>query len=80
MLTGVDVAADDTQTTVDTGVTVWKIITEIFGTQPDGTLAGGGLLRALIFNALLFVPCGYLLCLSRPEMKKWKVVLLCTAI
>ena len=35
----------------------------IFGPQPDGTLAGDGVVRAMTFNALLFVPMGYLLLL-----------------
>lgn len=40
--------------------TVGKLIVKIFGLQPDGTLAGGGVIRSLVFNILLFIPCGYL--------------------
>lgn len=43
--------------------TVGKLIVEIFGLQPDGTLAGGVVIRSLVFNILLFIPCGYLIAL-----------------
>jgi glycopeptide antibiotics resistance protein len=39
--------------------TVGKLIVEIFGLQPDGTLASGGVIRSLVFN-ILFIPCGSL--------------------
>ena len=60
--------------------TTWErfvqLIKTIFGSQPDGTLAGGGWFPALVFNALLFVPMGYLLRCKKP----WKTILICSAV
>ena len=68
LFTSVAVAADSTITT--TPVTELSFaerliegVIAIFGPQPDGTLAGDGVVRAMTFNALLFVPMGYLLLL-----------------
>ena len=54
----------------------------IFGPQPDGTLAGEGVVRAMTFNALLFVPMGYLILLWFRSLRKnpWLVVGICIAV
>ena len=48
----------------------------IFGPQSDGTLAGEGAVKAMTFNAMLFVPMGYLLRCKKP----WKTILICSAV
>lgn len=74
LFTSVPAAADDTgltqQMVSSPSLTeqIWKAVVAIFGSQPDGTLAGGGIFRAIVMNCLLFVPCGYLLMLwMRPS-------------
>lgn len=59
-----------------------KIVLDIFSIQPDGTLAGDGVVRAMTFNALLFVPMGYLLLLWFRRLRKnpWLAVGICTAV
>ena len=75
LFTSVAVAADSTITT--TPVTELSFaerliegVIAIFGPQPDGTLAGDGVVRAMTFNALLFVPMGYLLLLWFRRLRK----------
>ena len=87
LFTPVPVAADSTITT--TPVTElsfaesWiEAVIAILGPQPDGTLAGDGVVRAMTFNALLFVPMGYLLLLWFRRLRKnpWLAVGICTAV
>lgn len=65
VFTSIPVAADSTITT--TPITelsfterLIEAVIAIFGSQTDGTLAGGGVGPSLVFNILLFIPCGYL--------------------
>ena len=65
VFTSIPVAADSTITT--TPITelsfterLIETVIAIFGSQTDGTLAGGGVGPSLVFNILLFIPCGYL--------------------
>ena len=65
MFTSVPVAADSTITTspsteMSFAESLIEAVIAIFGPQPDGTLAGDGVVRAMTFNILLFIPCGYL--------------------
>ena len=87
LFTSVAVAADSTITT--TPVTELSFaerliegVIAIFGPQPDGTLAGDGVVRAMTFNALLFVPMGYLLLLWFRRLRKnsWLAVGICTVV
>lgn len=87
LFTSVPVAADSTITTTPaTELSFAKSLIEaviaIFGPQPDGTLAGDGVVRAMTFNALLFVPMGYLLLLWFRSLRKnpWLAVGICTAV
>ena len=59
-----------------------EAVTAIFGPQPDGTLAGDGLVKAMTFNAMLFVPMGYLLLLWFRRLRKrpWLAVVICIAV
>jgi glycopeptide antibiotics resistance protein len=59
-----------------------EAVIAIFGTQPDGTLAGDGVVRAMTFNALLFVSMGYLLLFWFRRLRKnpWLAVEICTAV
>lgn len=54
--------------------TTWErfvqLIKTIFGSQPDGTLAGGGVGKAMVFNVMLFVPLGYLILLWISQLRK----------
>ena len=61
---------------------VGRLIVSVFGSQPDGTLAGGGWFPALVFNALLFVPMGYLLLLWFRRLRKntWLAVGICMVV
>ena len=54
----------------------------IFGPQSDGTLAGEGAVKAMTFNAMLFVPMGYLLLLWFRWLRKrpWLAVVICIAV
>lgn len=47
-----------------------QLIKTIFGSQPDGTLAGGGVGKAMVFNVMLFVPLGYLILLWISQLRK----------
>ena len=55
---------------------VGRLIVSVFGSQPDGTLAGGGWFPALVFNALLFVPMGYLV----HTKHTCRTILICSAV
>lgn len=59
-----------------------EAVIAIFGPQPDGTLAGDRVVKAMTFNALLFVPMGYLLLLWSRSLRKrpWLAVGICTAV
>ena len=81
MFTSVPVAADSTITTTPiTELSIAERLIEsviaIFGPQSDGTLAGEGAVKAMTFNAMLFVPMGYLLRCKKP----WKTILICSAV
>lgn len=85
--TSVPVAADSTITTtpiteLSLAERLIEAVIAIFGPQPDGTLAGEGVVKAVTFNALMFVPMGYLLLLwfRRPRKNPWLVVGICTAV
>ena len=65
LFTSVPVDADTTITTspateMSFAESLIEVVIAIFGPQPDGTLAGDGVVRAMTFNILLFIPCGYL--------------------
>lgn len=49
---------------------IWKAVATIFGSQPDGTLAGGGVFISTLFNCLLFIPLGFLLLLWIPKLRE----------
>ena len=59
-----------------------EAVTAIFGPQAEGTLAGDGVVKAMTFNAMLFVPMGYLLCLWFRRLRKrpWLAVVICTVV
>ena len=59
-----------------------EAVTAIFGPQPDGTLAGDGVVKAMTFNAMLFVPMSYLLLLWFRRLRKrpWLAVVICTIV
>lgn len=87
LFTPVPVAADSTITTLPAtelsfAESLIEAVIAIFGPQPDGTLAGDGVVRAMTFNALLFVPMGYLLLLWFRSLRKnpWLAVGICTAV
>ena len=87
LFTSVPVAADSTITTTPATEqsfteSLIEAMIAIFGPQPDGTLAGDGVVRAMTFNALLFVPLGYLLLLWFRSLRKnpWPAVGICTAV
>lgn len=65
IFTSVPVVADSTAPSVETvtpstAEKIMSLIVSVFGLQPDGTLADGGVIRSLVFSAILFVPMGYL--------------------
>ena len=87
LFTSVPVAANSTITTTPAtelsfAESLIEAVIAIFGPQPDGTLAGDGVVRAMTFNALLFVPMGYLLLLWFRSLRKnpWLAVGICTAV
>lgn len=88
LFTLVSVAAESTITTTPPATeqsfaeSLIEGVIAIFGPQPDGTLAGDGVVRAMTFNALLFVPMGYLLLLWFRSLRKkpWLAVGICTAV
>ena len=87
LFTSVPVAADSTITTTSAteqsfAESLIEAMIAIFGPQPDGTLAGDGVVRAMTFNALLFVPMGYLLLLWFRSLRKnpWLAVGISTAV
>ena len=87
LFTSVPVAADSTITTTPVtelsfAESLIEAVIAIFGPQLDGTLAGDGVVRATTFNALLFVPMGYLLLLWFRSLRKnpWLAVGICTAV
>lgn len=87
LFTSVPVAAHSTITTTPVielsfAESLIEAVIAIFGPQPDGTLAGDGVVRAMTFNALLFMPMGYLLLLwfRRLRKKPWFAVGICTAV
>ena len=87
MFTSVPVAADSTITTTlaresSLAERLIEAVTAIFGPQPDGTLAGDGVVKAMIFNAMLFVPMGYLLLpwFRRLRKSPWLAVVICIAV
>ncbi len=75
LFTTVPAAADSTadvvvKTEPSESHQIWKVVVTIFGSQPDGTLAGGGVFKAVVFNMLLFIPLGYLLLLWYPRLRQ----------
>ena len=87
MFTSVPVAADSTITTTlaresSLAERLIEAVTAIFGSQPDGTLAGEGVVKAITFNAMLFVLMGYLLLLWFRRLRKrpWLAVVICTVV
>lgn len=87
LFTSVPVVADSTititpATELSFAESLIEAVNAIFGPQPDGTLAGDGVVRAMTFNALLFVPMGYLLLLWFRSLRKrpWFAVGICTVI
>jgi glycopeptide antibiotics resistance protein len=87
LFTSVPVAADSTiittpATELSFAESLIEAVIAIFGPQPDGTLAGDGVVRAMTFNALLFVPMGYLLLLWFRNLRKnpWLAVGICTTV
>lgn len=74
-ITGVNVYGDDTLPAIPAPEpSLWEKIINllklIWGVQPDGTLAGGGVVKAMVMNGLLFVPLGYLLLLWIPVLRQ----------
>ena len=59
-----------------------EAVSAIFGPQANGTLAGDGVVKAMTFNAMLFVPMGYLLLLWFRRLRKrpWLAVVICIAV
>ena len=87
LFTSVPVAADSTITTTSATEPslverLIEAVSAIFGPQADGTLAGDGVVKAMTFNAMLFVPMGYLLWLWFRRLRKrpWLAVLICTVV
>ena len=87
LFTSVPVAADSTIITTPVielsfADSLIEAVIAIFGPQPDGTLAGEGVVSAMTFNALLFVPMGYLLLLWFCRLRKnpRPAVGICTAV
>lgn len=87
LFTSVPVAADSTITTTPAtepslAERLIEAVSAIFGPQPDGTLAGDGVVKAMTFNAMLFVPMGYLLWLWFRRLRKraWLAVVICIAV
>lgn len=87
LFTSVPVAADSIITSTPAAELSYaerliEAVIAIFGPQPDGTLAGDGVVRAMTFNALLFVPMGYLLLLWFRRLRKnpWLAVGICTTV
>jgi glycopeptide antibiotics resistance protein len=87
LFTSVPVAAESTIRTTPAkeqsfAESLIEAMIAIFGPQPDGTLAGDGVVRAMTFNALLFVPMGYLFPLWFHRLRKnpWLVVGICTVV
>ena len=87
LFTSVPVAADSTITTTSAkelplAGRLIEAVVAIFGSQPDGTLAGEGVVKAITFNAMLFVPMGYVLLLWFRRLRKrpWLAVVICTVV
>ena len=87
VFTSIPVAADSTITTtpateLSLAERLIEAVIAIFGPQPDGTLAGDGVVKAMAFNAMLFVPMGYLpwLWFRRLRKRPWLAVLICTVV
>jgi glycopeptide antibiotics resistance protein len=87
LFTSVPVAADSTITTTPAtepslAERLIEAVIAIFGPQSDGTLAGDGVAKAMTFNAMLFVPMGYLLWLWFRRLRKrpWLAVVICIAV
>lgn len=87
LFTSVPVAADSTITTTSATEPslverLIEAVTAIFGPQAEGTLAGDGVVKAMTFNAMLFVPMGCLLCLWFRRLRKrpWLAVVICTVV
>ena len=87
LFTSVLVAADSTITTTSAtepslAERLIEAVVAIFGSQPDGTLAGEGVVKAITFNAMLFVPMGYVLLLWFRRLRKrpWLAVVICTVV
>lgn len=87
LFTSVPVAADSTITTTSStepslAERLIEAVVAIFGSQPDGTLAGEGGVKAITFNAMLFVPMGYVLLLWFRRLRKrpWLAVVICTVV
>ena len=87
LFTSVPVAADSTITTTSAiepslAERLIETVIAVFGPQSDGTLAGDGVVKAMTFNAMLFVPMGYLLWLWFRRLRKrpWLAVLICIAV
>lgn len=87
LFTSVPVAADSTITTTSAtepslAERLIEAVVAIFGSQPDGTLAGEGVVKAITFNAMLFVPMGYVLLLwfRRLRKRSWLAVVICTVV
>ena len=54
------------------GQRLLNLIKAIFGSQPNGTLAGDGVVKAVAMNCLLFISLGYLLLLWIPALRQNK--------
>ena len=87
MFTSVPVAADSTITTTSAtepslAERLIEAVSAIFGPQPDGTLASEGVVKAITFNAMLFVPMGYVLLLWFRRLRKrpWLAIVICTIV
>ena len=87
LFTSVSVAAESTITTTPAtelsfAERLIELVIAIFGPQPDGTLAGDGVVKAMTFNAMLFVPMGYLLllCFRRLRKRPWLAMVICIAV
>ena len=87
LFTSVPVAADSTITTTSATEPslverLIEAVSAIFGPQANGTLAGDGVVKAMTFNAMLFVPMGYLLLLWFRRLRKrpWLAVVICIAV
>ena len=87
LFTSVPVAADSTITTTSAtepslAERLIEAVSAIFGPQPDGTLASEGVVKAITFNAMLFVPMGYVLLLWFRRLRKrpWLAIVICTIV